>query len=110
MGLSRRRVLEGIDTMSEKELKIELLRQAESISVEGVVTEDALDRISVVLSGLRDLKSALQNKVSVPEHFLCPISSEIMKEPVVLATGEVLLVYLASFVFCFDSRCLYLQF
>lgn len=74
--------------MSEKELKIELLRQAESISVEGVVTEDALDRLSVVLSALRDLKSALQNKVSVPEHFLCPISSEIMKEPVVLATGE----------------------
>ncbi|MQL75486.1 hypothetical protein Taro_007859 [Colocasia esculenta] len=77
----------------------------------------ALDRACTVLSALRDHKSARlrsgkgvggsgngkrwppsptqQARTSlaaamdtVPEHFLCPISSEIMKDPVVLATGE----------------------
>ena len=32
---------------------------------------------------------------AVPEQFLCPISSEIMRDPVVLASGQVLACYLA---------------
>uniref|UniRef100_A0A1D1Y9P1 RING-type E3 ubiquitin transferase n=1 Tax=Anthurium amnicola TaxID=1678845 RepID=A0A1D1Y9P1_9ARAE len=79
---------------------------------------EALERASTVLSALRGIRLGVgrngngvggsgngkgpsggpteqQRKPSpaaetdaVPEHFLCPISSEIMKDPVVLATGE----------------------
>jgi hypothetical protein len=31
-----------------------------------------------------------ETEAAVPEHFLCPISSEIMRDPVVLASGQVL--------------------
>ncbi|CAA7396174.1 unnamed protein product [Spirodela intermedia] len=85
-------------------------------SMDDAAAAEALDRASMVLSALREHKFGCQRKGggvgvsgkgmrssispqqrkpspaagkgAVPEHFLCPISSEIMKEPVVLATGE----------------------
>lgn len=45
------------------------------------------DRISSVLHALKHTKFGKGDDV-VPEHFLCPISSEIMRDPVMLATGQ----------------------
>ncbi|KAF3777400.1 U-box domain-containing protein 9 [Nymphaea thermarum] len=59
---------------------------------EGGVAE-VFDRISKTVAALRDLKlrrtlSQRLESAAVPEQFICPISSELMKDPVVLATGQ----------------------
>lgn len=100
-------------------------------SMDDAAAAEALDRASTVLSALREHKFGCQRKGggvgasgngtrspispqqrkpspaagkgAIPEHFLCPISSEIMKEPVVLATGEVWLDLITSVVDAFPS-------
>ncbi|KAJ6845929.1 U-box domain-containing protein 9-like [Iris pallida] len=78
------------------ELKKELRRLVKAI----VDDEDDDDRrmesyeeASRALSALKDLsidsnRSGRKKNSEVPEHFLCPISSEIMKDPVVLSSGQ----------------------
>ncbi|XP_078434266.1 U-box domain-containing protein 9-like [Wolffia australiana] len=97
MGLARRRGSAEVVKMAEEELKMELCRLAEAISSE-TASMEVLDRAAMVVVALKEQKFGCQRSqgtamaagsmINVPEHFLCPISSEIMKDPVVLATGE----------------------
>ncbi|KAH9292715.1 hypothetical protein KI387_042100, partial [Taxus chinensis] len=86
------------------ELKRELRRLVGLVTEEGdnerAYPVDIFDKIARVLSDLRDFKFGLVKLSSfgradeapavplAPEHFLCPISSEIMRDPVMLATGQ----------------------
>ncbi|KAJ6844719.1 U-box domain-containing protein 9-like [Iris pallida] len=54
---------------------------------------ETYEEASRALSALKDLSfgtngSRKQRDGAVPEHFLCPISSEIMRDPVVLSSGQ----------------------
>jgi len=81
-----------------EELKIELKRLVKAIVDDDDVKAETFEGASRTLLSLRDLKLSNGNgarkmngleSVPIPEHFLCPISSEIMKDPVVLASGKV---------------------
>jgi hypothetical protein len=70
----------------------------------GSADAEAFDEAAEALAKLRDAelgprkdnragdggRNKRRTEAAVPEHFLCPISSEIMRDPVVLASGQVL--------------------
>ena len=86
-------------------LKNELQRLVKAI----IVDEDDYmveDKAVKVLSSLKDLKIKKSMSCSfkleddnliVPEEFKCPISKELMRDPVVLATGQVSSFFFAIF-------------
>lgn len=90
-----------------EELKSEMRRLVKAIVDDDDVKAETFDEASRALSSLRDLKVNSNNcngnrkkngviqPVPIPEHFLCPISSEIMRDPVVLSSGQV--IFLRSF-------------
>ncbi|KAJ3675754.1 hypothetical protein LUZ60_004796 [Juncus effusus] len=77
-------------------VKAELRRLVDSISVSVGGCEEAeesYEKAARLVLKLRDLKFGEKKErercfENVPEHFLCPISNEIMRDPVVLSTGE----------------------
>lgn len=83
------------------------LRRLVAAVAAGSADAEAFDEAAEALAKLRDAElgprkdragdgagEGRENKrhaeAAVPEHFLCPISSEIMRDPVVLASGQVL--------------------
>lgn len=95
--------MEAVDPSSKAtELKEELQRIVRAIvEADDSATIEIFDRGLKTLSALKELKlkrSTLQrlDSVLIPEHFVCPLSSELMKDPVILATGQ---VRLADFIF-----------
>jgi len=77
------------------------LRRLVAAVAAGSADAEAFDEAAEALAKLRDAElgprkdrtgDGRENKRSteaaVPEHFLCPISSEIMRDPVVLASGQ----------------------
>ncbi|KAL0436205.1 UNVERIFIED_CONTAM: U-box domain-containing protein 9 [Sesamum radiatum] len=97
-------VFEGDPTTVVKavELKKELQKMVRAIVDEDDVNLEALDRAQQMLFALRELK--LKKTVSlklhnhhydhemasgtVPEEFKCPLSKELMRDPVIIATGQ----------------------
>lgn len=89
-----------------EELKKELRRLAREISESedcGVGTyEDAARALAVLrelrsrgsvgpkeaLASQRKAEEEFESAAAVPKHFLCPISSELMRDPVILASGQ----------------------
>lgn len=77
------------------ELKKELQRLVKAIVDEDDYKVETADRAIRTLSSLKDLKLnkslsfRLDDGLAVPEEFRCPISRELMRDPVVLATGQV---------------------
>ncbi|CAM8985169.1 unnamed protein product [Rhodiola kirilowii] len=53
---------------------------------------DAIDKARDVLCAIRDLRTRSSSEMdvrgSVPEEFICPLSKEMMKDPVVVSTGK----------------------
>lgn len=84
-----------------EELKNELKRLVKAIVDDDDAKAETFEEASRALSSLRDLKLSRNGNVkrnevesvAVPEQFLCPISSEIMKDPVVLTSGQVIFPY-----------------
>ncbi|XP_073014054.1 U-box domain-containing protein 9-like [Typha latifolia] len=85
------------------ELRRELRRLVRVISDDAGAAAETYEEAAVALAALRDLKFGSSNgrrgssfskerrkeeSVQIPVHFLCPISSEIMRDPVVLASGQ----------------------
>lgn len=105
------------------ELKKELQKAVKAVVDEdgGVALED-IDRAQQMLCALKELKlkksAAVSFKLSnhrlsrevavgsgaVPEEFKCPLSKELMRDPVIIATGQVLcfLLYLYAVNFLFE--------
>jgi len=82
------------------------LRRLVAAVAAGGADAEAFDDAAEALAKLRDAelgprkdsragdadggRNKRRTEAAVPEHFLCPISSEIMRDPVVLASGQVL--------------------
>ncbi|KAK6122192.1 hypothetical protein DH2020_044071 [Rehmannia glutinosa] len=97
-------VLEGDPTMVAKamELKKELQKLVKAIVDEEDVNLEAIDRAQKMMCALKELK--LKKSVSlklhnhhyghemvsgtVPEEFKCPLSKELMRDPVIIASGQ----------------------
>ncbi|KAL9688172.1 hypothetical protein QQ045_032588 [Rhodiola kirilowii] len=78
------------------ELKRELKRLVEAIVGDEENGDDVVveDQALKVLSALKEMKARKSGSislatVSVPEEFRCPISKQLMGDPVVLSTGTV---------------------
>lgn len=76
------------------ELKRELKRAVQEIVEEDDYTLESTDHAMQTLSALKNLKLKIlkpQQSLSValpPREFLCPLSGELMKDPVVIASGQ----------------------
>lgn len=100
----------GVSAAAAGELKNELQRLVREIAEEDDGQIGTYEEAARVLAALKQVtfagsggpngtpRSPLANRTrtdermdsaSVPEHFRCPISSELMKDPVVLASGQV---------------------
>jgi hypothetical protein len=85
------------------ELKKELQRLVKAIVDEDDYKVETADEAIRTLSSLKDLKLnsslslRLDDGLAVPQEFRCPISRELMKDPVVLATGQVACLSLSLF-------------
>ncbi|KAA8538944.1 hypothetical protein F0562_025636 [Nyssa sinensis] len=85
--------LETETAKAATELKKELKRIVKAIVDEDDYTVEATDRAIQTLCALKDFKlkhtpSLGLDNLTVPDEFLCPISRELMRDPVVLATGQ----------------------
>lgn len=69
----------------EDELKKELQRTVNSIVEDDDYSLEAIDRAMQCLCALEDLKL----NPNPPHEFVCPLSHQLMKDPVVLASGWV---------------------
>ncbi|KAM0940902.1 putative U box domain, armadillo-like helical, Zinc finger, RING/FYVE/PHD-type [Dioscorea sansibarensis] len=91
------------------ELKKELRRLVLAITDGDDVRSESFEEAAKVLAALTEMKSSgngnnfgkrssssplspnekdHRSEVEIPEHFLCPISSEIMKDPVIVSSGQ----------------------
>ena len=50
----------------------------------------------------KDMQLEKEGSLVIPDDFRCPISLEIMKDPVIVATGQVRLLSNSSIVYCFS--------
>lgn len=97
-----------------EELKKELRRLMREISESEDCRVESYEDASRALDALKDIRFrgsvssnealACQRKAEgkmepadVPKHFLCPISSEMMRDPVILASGQVSVVLESGF-------------
>lgn len=79
------------------ELKKELQRLVKAIVVDDCddINLESLDWAHQILSSLKEFKIKrslslkLHESVFVPEPFRCPLSKELMRDPVIIATGQV---------------------
>ncbi|XP_072957391.1 U-box domain-containing protein 9-like [Typha angustifolia] len=89
-------MLSSAASAAAAERKKELRRLVKKISEEDDDQTVTYDKAAAALSALRDLKVGPKERkkgdrihpLAIPEHFLCPISGEIMRDPVVLASGQ----------------------
>ncbi|CAH9118311.1 unnamed protein product [Cuscuta epithymum] len=93
-------VVDGADSSAARaaELKRELQRAVKAIVSEEGSNVEAIDRAHESLSALRDLRTNYprrrssfreENSVSPPpDAFRCPLSKELMRDPVILSTGQ----------------------
>lgn len=104
-------VFDGDPTMITKasELKKELQRLVRAIVDNDDSKAETIDRATQTLRALKEVKS--KTRVSLkkpsydggllsccPEEFRCPISSELMRDPVIVSTGQVRILFqLVSF-------------
>lgn len=78
------------------ELKKELQRLVKAIVDDEDFTTQTIDQARDTLSALKELKLKkrslslkLKDVLSCPEEFRCPLSKELMRDPVIVSTGEV---------------------
>ncbi|CAK9140887.1 unnamed protein product [Ilex paraguariensis] len=76
------------------ELKKELQRLVRAIVDDDDLNIETIDRANQALCGLKDLKLKrslslkLHEAVGFPDEFRCPLSKELMRDPVIVATGQ----------------------
>lgn len=95
------------------ELKKELHKLVRLIVDDEDCTLETLDQARDALSALKHLKMKkrslslkLHETVPCPEEFKCPLSKDLMRDPVILASGQVCTVLLPSFsFFCVAFVC-----
>lgn len=79
---------EKLETVHFAEEKKQL-RKSNSISLAFYLSKDAdTDRLDKMVTKNTD-ESKKSDKLAIPVDFLCPVSLELMKDPVIVATGQV---------------------
>ncbi|KAJ0988942.1 hypothetical protein J5N97_007298 [Dioscorea zingiberensis] len=89
-------------------LKKELRRLVLAITDDDDVRSGSFDEAFKALTALREMmdNGGHDKHQQVPEHFLCPISSEIMKDPVVLSSGQTYdRAYIQEWLNCGNLTC-----
>ncbi|KAK4369230.1 hypothetical protein RND71_013022 [Anisodus tanguticus] len=86
-------VVEGdpptVATAKATELKRELQRLVKAILSEDDINVDAIDKTHQTLFALKDLKhNKRSSSFNTPDEFRCPLSKELMRDPVIVATGQ----------------------
>lgn len=78
-------------TAKATELKRELQRLVKAILSEDDINVDAIDKTRQTLLALKDLKLKRHSSFDLPfpEEFRCPLSKQLMRDPVILNTGQV---------------------
>lgn len=78
------------------ELKKELLRLVRSIVDDEGCSTETIDQAKETLGALKELELKkrslsfkLKDILACPEEFKCPISKELMRDPVIVSTGQV---------------------
>ncbi|KAK7397377.1 hypothetical protein VNO78_18547 [Psophocarpus tetragonolobus] len=75
--------------MAKRELKEKLRELVKAIVDSDDYTVKAADEAMAILSALKDLKSPNSlDDFSLPPEFRCPISTQLMTDPVILSTGQ----------------------
>ncbi|PIA35838.1 hypothetical protein AQUCO_03400024v1 [Aquilegia coerulea] len=79
---------DAVVMMKVTELKKELERLVKAIVIdeEDFCKEEVFDRGIETMLALKDWK--FKKSLKFPQHFRCPISNELMRDPVILATGQ----------------------
>lgn len=79
-------------TVKEIELKRELQRLVKAILSQEEINVDAIDKTQQILLDLKELKikrSPSSLDLPFPDEFRCPLSKQLMTDPVMLASGQV---------------------
>ncbi|KAL1192333.1 U-box domain-containing protein 11 [Cardamine amara subsp. amara] len=90
----------------EKQDSPPLLRKSSSISLAFYLSKDAdTDRLDKMVTKNTD-ESKKSDKLTIPVDFLCPVSLELMKDPVIVATGQTYeRAYIQRWIDCGNLTC-----
>ncbi|XP_010460079.1 PREDICTED: U-box domain-containing protein 11 [Camelina sativa] len=82
------------------------LRRSSSISLAYYLSKDAdTDRLDKMVTKNTD-ESTKSDKLTIPVDFLCPVSLELMKDPVIVATGQTYeRAYIQRWIDCGNLTC-----
>lgn len=121
--MAKNGVSEGDSDMAAKatELKRELQKLVKAIVDADDVDLEATDRALQMLRDLKELKlkksmslklrSGYNNQETVsgmtPEEFICPLSKELMRDPVIVANGQVMILVSVFFMLIFVYAILF---
>lgn len=92
ISMAKTDVVEGDPlTVKEIELKRELQRLVKAILSQEEINVDAIDKTQQILLDLKELKikrSPSSLDLPFPDEFRCPLSKQLMTDPVMLASGQ----------------------
>ncbi|CAH8355387.1 unnamed protein product [Eruca vesicaria subsp. sativa] len=98
--------LEGISETVHFGEEKKQLRKSSSISLAFYLSKDAdTDRLDKMVTKSSD-ESKKSDKLTIPVDFLCPVSLELMKDPVIVATGQTYeRAYIQRWIDCGNLTC-----
>ncbi|KAF8083458.1 hypothetical protein N665_0772s0027 [Sinapis alba] len=98
--------LEGISETVHFGEEKKQLRKSSSISLAFYLSKDAdTDRLDKMVTKNTD-ESKKSDKLTIPVDFLCPVSLELMKDPVIVATGQTYeRAYIQRWIDCGNLTC-----
>ncbi|CAH8308443.1 unnamed protein product [Eruca vesicaria subsp. sativa] len=82
-------------------------RKSSSLSLAFFLSKDAdNERLEKAITKSNDDSKKSDNNLTIPEDFLCPISLELMKDPVIVSTGQTYeRSYIQRWIDCGNLRC-----
>ncbi|KAJ4867628.1 U-box domain-containing protein 10 [Raphanus sativus] len=91
----------------EKKLESPPRRKSSSVSLAFFLSKDAdNERLEKAITKSNDDDSKKSDNLTIPEDFLCPISLELMKDPVIVSTGQTYeRSYIQRWIDCGNLRC-----
>ncbi|CAN8313011.1 unnamed protein product [Cochlearia groenlandica] len=98
--------LEGISETVHIAEEKKQQRKSSSVSLAFYLSKDAdTDRLDKMVTKTTD-ESKKSDKLAIPVDFLCPVSLELMKDPVIVATGQTYeRVYIQRWIDCGNLTC-----
>ncbi|KAL0664755.1 hypothetical protein Bca4012_101593 [Brassica carinata] len=97
----------NIPSSDEKKLESPPRRKSSSASLAFFLSKDAdIERLEKAITKTNDDNSKKSDNLTIPEDFLCPISLELMKDPVIVSTGQTYeRSYIQRWIDCGNLRC-----